>query len=245
MTAEEFFKHLATIASDDPNRFDSIMDRLPLGLDSEKRFVFAREVSSENLQAGMRSRHTCVVGTGRSAFIRRVLLTLIGACDEGRLSVVIVSPKREYAELLKVKNADIFMPVLTVIDDLWQVVRICQEQANLRAGGGKDVYGKLIIVVDGLEDFVGGGLECYLPFFALSAVGVELITGVDLVGSVFSASPQSFVGNGGCLISVTNRGFADVSRVSGSGDMSLPSPFEYPSEPSLLETVALVNEVRG
>lgn len=245
MTAEEFFKHLATIASDDPERFDSMIERLPLGLDSEKRFVFARADEGACLPTEARSRHTCVVGTGRSAFIRRVLLTLIGACDEGGIAVVVVSPKREYAELLKLKNADVFIPVLTSVDDLWEVIRICREQADLRLGDGRAIFGKLIVVVDGLEDFVGGGLECYLPFFALSAMGVELITGVDLVGSVFSASPQSFVGSGGCLISVTNRGFADISRVSASGEMSLPSPFEYPSEPSLSEAVALVNEVRG
>jgi hypothetical protein len=135
------------------------------------------------------------------------------------------------------------MPVLNSVDDLWEVIRICREQADLRVGSGENIYGKLVIVADGLEELTGGGLECYLPFFAFSESGAELITGVDLVGSVFSASPQSFVGSGGCLITVTNRGYADVSRVDSSGSLELPSPFEYPSEPSLLDAIAFVNEV--
>ena len=243
MTAEEFFKHLATAANDNPDRFEEFLDRLPLGLDGEKRFVLARGLSGVDSPMKTLSRHTCVVGTGRSAFIRRLLLTLIGARDEGTVAVVIVSPKREYAELLKLKTADIFMPVLNSVEDLWEVLRVCREQADLRVGGGETIYGKLIIVADGLEELTGGGMECYLPFFALSSTGAELITGVDLVGSVFASSPQSFVGNGGCLITVTNRGFADVSRVGLSGNLELPKPFEYPSEPSLSEAIALVNEV--
>lgn len=243
MTTEEFFKHLASVAQDSAERFEEIIERLPLGLDSEKRFVFARSVSDVDLPVGVASSHTCVVGTGRSAFIRRLILTLVGVHDEGRIAFVIVSPKREYAEFLKIKRADVFMPVLKSVDDLWGVIRVCKEQADLRMGGGDRIYGKLVIVADGLEELTGGALDCYLPFLSLTASGVELITGVDLVGSVFSASPQSFVGNGGCLITVTNRGVADVSRVNFSGELELPRPFEYPSEPSLSESISLVNEV--
>ncbi len=243
MTAEEFFKHLASVAHDSPERFDELVGRLPLGLDSEKRFVFARNVADVDLPAKSGSRHTCVVGKGRSSFIRRLILTLVGVHDEGRIAFIVVSPKREYAELLKLKRADVFVPVLKSVDDLWDILRVCREQADLRVGGGERIYGKLVIVVDGLEELTGGALDGYLPFFAMTESGAELITGVDLVGSVFSVNPQSFVGNGGCLITVTNRGFADVSRVNLSGGLELPTPFEYPSEPSLVETISLVNEV--
>ena len=243
MTAEDFFKQLASVAGDSPERFNEIIERLPLGLDLEKRFVFARNLSTVDMPVGALSRHTCVVGTGRSAFIRRLILTLVGVHDEGKISFVIASPKREYAELLKLKRTDVFIPVLKSVDDLWNVIRVCREQSDLRVGGGEKIYGKLVIVADGLEEFTNGALDCYLPFFSMTKTGAELITGVDLVGSVFSSSPQSFVGNGGCLITVTNRGVADVSRVSLSGELELPTPFEYPSEPSLSEVISLVNEV--
>ena len=243
MTAEDFFKQLASVAEDSPERFDEIIERLPLGLDAEKRFVFARNVSEVDTPVGALSRHTCVVGTGRSAFIRRLILTLVGVYEEGKIAFVIVSPKREYAELLKLKRTNVFMPVLKSVDDLWNVIRVCKEQADLRVGGAERIYGKLVIVADGLEELTNGALDCYLPFFAMTASGAELITGVDLVGSIFSASPQSFVGNGGCLITVTNRGVADVSRVDLSTELELPTPFEYPSEPSLSETISLINEV--
>ncbi len=237
MKTEEFFAELASLARDNEYRFEDLRARLPLGVDGDNRLVVAGRRESNYV-------HTCVTGTGRTEFIRRLALTLAGAYDRGQTTFVIASPKREYAELLRLSRANVFAPVVLNAADLWKVAEFARSQAALRRGGGESVLGRLVLIADGLESVSGGGLGGYLPFFSLAAeYGITLLTGVDLIKSVFEAAPQHFVGAGNCLVTVMATGKAHLSRVTDEGVLALPQAFTYPSEPNFAEALAFVEKL--
>lgn len=237
MKTEEFFAELASLARDNEYRFEDLRARLPLGVDGENRLVVAGRRESRRI-------HTCVTGTGRTEFIRRLILSLAGAYDRGQTTFVILSPKREYAELLRLTRSNVFVPVISSVEDLWKGVEFARSQAGLRRGDGESVFGRLVLIADGLESVTGGGLDGYLPFFSIAAeYGVTLVTGVDLIKSVFGAVPQHFVGAGNCLITVMSAGKAHLSRVTDEGTLALPQAFTYPSEPSFSDSLAFVEKL--
>ena len=237
MKTEDFFAELAAIARDNEYRFDDLRARVPLGLDSDNRLLVAGEREANFI-------HVCVTGTGRTEFIRRLALSLAGAYDRGQTAFVILSPKREYAEFLRLDRSDVFAPFIGSATDLWKGLEAVRSQAVLRCGGGEKVYGRLFLIADGLERVTGGGLDGYLPLFSHAAeFGLTLITGVDLLKSVFESAPQHFVGARNCLITVMAAGKAHLSRVTGDGALALPQAFTYPSEPSFSETLAFVEKL--
>jgi hypothetical protein len=234
MNAEELFRELAGIARDNGFGFEDLRARLPLGLDNENRIVVA----------GQRERlftHACVTGRGRTEFIRRLVLTLAGIYDNNQCSFVIASTKRDYADLLRLNRANVVAPLIDNLDGVWKVLEFARGQAVMNAkSGGK--FGKLFFVLDGLEMLDNGRYDCYLPFFNLAhTFGIDVITGVDLLGGIFEDRPQEFVGAGNCLITVSSTEKADVVYAQADGGLSLPVATKYPNEPSILESVALVN----
>lgn len=236
MNAEELFRELASVARDNGFGFEDLRARLPLGVDGENRIVVA----------GQRERlftHACVAGKGRTEFIRRLVLTLAGIYDSNQCSFVIASTKRDYAELLRLNRANVVAPLIDTLDGVWKTLDFAREQAVLKAkSNGR--YGKLFFVLDGLESLAGGRYDCYLPFFNLAqSFGVDIITGVDLLGGLFEDRPQDFVGAGNCLITVSNTEKADVVYAQTDGGLSLPVAIRYPNEPSVLESVAFVNSI--
>lgn len=237
MTTEEFFKELANVANTNPFIFDDLKTRVPLGINSENKVLAAGQRESV-------STHVCVTGVGRTEYIRRLVLNLAGCYDQGQVNFLIASPKREYAELLKLTRANVIAPLIDDLSGVWTALDFAREQAILRLNGGNEKYGKLFFVLDGLETLTNGSFDGYLPFFNLAhSYGVDVITGVDLLGSVFEERPQDFVGGENCLVTVTNAGKADVVYVQKNGKLTLPAAFFYPSEPNFADSLAFVDKL--
>ncbi|MBE5752435.1 MAG: hypothetical protein E7343_00010 [Clostridiales bacterium] len=236
MTTEEFFKELALLERDNAFRFDDLRARLPFGVDGDNRICVA----------GQREcvfTHACVTGRGRTEFIRRFVLSLVGAYANEQTNFVILSPKREYADLLRLNRANVVAPLINNLDGVWKALEFARTQALLKAKLGES-YGKLFLVLDGLETLSNGNYDCYLPFLNLAqAFGVDIITGVDFLGGIFEDRPQDFVGAGNCLITVSNTQTADVVYAQKDGSLTLPVSVQYPSEPSVLESLAFVNKL--
>ena len=234
MNTEEFFTALNNVAESDGFAFDDLRARLPLGLDSENNTVVAGQ--REALFT-----HACVTGRGRTEFIRRLILTLASLYDRSKVNFVVISPKRDYAELLRLNRANVVAPLIDTLDGVMKALEFARAQAIEKDKLGAN-YGKLFLVLDGLETLSNGSFDCYLPFFNLAhAYGVDIITGVDLLGSLFEDRPQDFIGVGQSLISVSSLDKADVVYAQKNGVLTLPISVRVPSEPSLAETLSYVN----
>lgn len=245
METEKFLAELASIAQNNEYRFADLRSRLPLGMDADGKIILSGTRSEKDGETGKINafQHTCVVGTARTEFIRRLILTLASVYDRGQSAFLIISPKREYAELLKLNRADVVAPVVSSIEDVWTAVGFARAQGRLRRGKGEKVFGWLFFVLDGLETLSNGGMDVYLPFLKISSeCGADVITGVDFKSSVFANSPDQFVGAGNCLITAMTEGVAGVTYVKEDGGLTLPASFSYPSEPKVAEAVVFVEK---
>ena len=70
-----------------------------------------------------------------------------------------------------------------------------------------------------------------------------MITGAELMRSIFSGYPGAFVGVGNCLVTTREEGVADVTYVQDNSSLSLPTVLHYPSMPSFTETVIYLNSL--
>ena len=109
-------------------------------------------------------------------------------------------------------------------------------------------FPRLFVVLDGLEDLPDakrdGMLEPYrLCFDAVGAGKVEIVTGVDLLKSIFSGYPGAFVGIGNCLVTPKGEGKADVTYVNTDSSLTLPAEISFPDSPSLAETIDFFNSL--
>ena len=221
MITEEFFKTLTELSQNDGFAYSDLRARLPLGLDSDGNVVVAGQ------REGWFT-HACVTGRARTGFIRRLILSLAALHERGKANFVILSPKRDYADLLRLNRANVVVPLIDRLESVWKALEFVREQAILRERTGES-YGKLFVVLDGLETLSNGSYDCYLPFVNCAhAYGVDIITGVDLLGGLFEDRPQDFVGAGHCLITVSDAESADVVYAQKSGGLTLPISVKYP-----------------
>lgn len=72
---------------------------------------------------------------------------------------------------------------------------------------------------------------------------VEIVTGVDLLKSIFSGYPGAFVGIGNCLVTPKGEGKADVTYVNTDSSLTLPAEISFPDSPSLAETIDFFNSL--
>ena len=214
---------------------------LPLGFGEDGNAVFAHK---EICPA--RYHHVCVTGEQRSEYICRLVLSLCKLYGQDNVSFLILSPNKIYGELLHVKDADITVPFVHRYEDCASSLDALRELVRMRAVVG-DVLPKLYVVLDGLEDAVESvgeqqSFECFKPFFdVVGTSGVEIITGVDLEKSIFSAYPGAFIGHGNALVSTDVLGKADVTYVGVDSCLSLPISIQYPETPSMVESVLASN----
>ena len=156
-----------------------------------------------------------------------------------------MSPYTEYGELLKLNGADITVPFIRTQEDL-QAVRDCLVKlAELHA---EKTCLKLFLILDGLEELEGcnknADFEEYREIFDLLArrQNVEIISGVELMKSIFSGYPGAFVGLGNCLVTTREHGRADVTFVGEDSSLSLPITITYADLPTIEETVMAFND---
>ena len=239
---EEEFISLLSKDTDTETGLERMRSGVPLGLDSTEHIVF-----SQTRDRVTTFRHTCVTGNKRTVFIRRLLLTLTCLYGKEEANFFILSTRKEYGELMRLTGADITVPFLRDKTDLAQATKCLQELITMyKTGKG---YPKLVLVLDGLEELEGcnknSDLEEYREIFdmLMRVENVEVITGVELMQSIFSGYPGAFVGVGNCLVTLREEGKADVTYVGDDSSLSMPTPMHYPDSPSVTETVILLNSL--
>ncbi len=241
MRSDDFVAALSKMA-DEYDAFDRIRKNLPLGEDSAGKTVYARKEESF-----FSARHTCVTGSGKSAFIRRLLITVSCLYDKAEACFFVLSTNPDFGELLRLKSMDVTLPYIREKGDVVRAVETLKELLRMRETGRG--YPRLFVVVDGIERLEGCNrnedLEEYRDLFDLLArrKDVELITGVELTKSIFGGYPGAFVGVGNCLVATRESGKADVTYVQEDGSLTLPAPLTYPDAPSITETILFFNSI--
>lgn len=237
MRTEEFISALLYKTN---NGFPEIREKLPLGVKEDGSILFSRE-RAEDKPYGVN--HTCVTGIGATAYIKRLIVVLSALYKQGEAQFLILSPKTDYAELLRLQNADITLPYIRSMQDIENA-----KQAYIELLKADEKSAKLFLVLDGLETLdtaQTGDLSVYRDFLDLSVrKSAEVITGADLIKSIFSGFPGAFVGVGNCLLTTDGKSQADATFVAPDSSMALPVSITIPTEPSIAETVLFLNASR-
>ncbi len=241
MRSEEFIALLSN-AAENEEKFDKMRKDVPLGVDSVDNVVYSHKHTRP-----YSTRFTCVTGGGKSAFVKRLLITVSCLYDRKDACFLILSPNVEYGEFLRLKSMDVTVPYIRTKSDLELALETLKQLLQEREG--KRGYPRLFVVMDGIETLEGCNrnedLEEYRETIDLLARkgDVELIAGVDLTKSIFSGYPGAFVGIGNCLVATREMGKADVTYVNDDATLTIPVPMGYPSAPSIMETILFFNAV--
>ena len=212
---------------------------MPIGVDENGEMVLARKTEKKYAV-----QNTCVTGTRKTAFIKRLVLALSRLYTATEANFLVVSPYYEYGELLKLNGVDITVPFIRNKEDL-QAVRDCL--IKLAELYKDQTCIKFFLILDGLEELDGcnqnADLEEYRDIFDLLSrrQNVEIISGVELMKSIFSGYPGAFVGLGNCLVTTREHGKADVTYVDEDCSLSLPLAITYADLPTIEETVMAFN----
>ena len=237
MRSEEF---IGVLLRKIENGTADLTAQIPLGMKEDGGILCAREKSGTRAYG---VNHTCVTGMGATSYIGRLIAVLSALYKQCEAQFLILSPKSEYAELLRLIKADITAPYIRCMQDV-QTAKETYKQL-LHAQEKMEKAPKLFLILDGLENLDSsetGDLSIYREFFELSVrKKVEIITGANLIKSIFSGFPGAFVGVGNCLITTDGKAQADATFVAPDSSMSLPVSVAIVSEPSLSETVLFVN----
>ena len=241
MRMDEYIKRISELSEQD-EKFEELRKGLPLGVD-----VSGNILLSQKRERPLSIRHTGVTGVGRTTYIRRLLISIACLYEKNEACFLVLSPKNEYGELLRLRSVDVTVPYIRSKADLALAVDTLKELIRQREYGGG--YPHLFVVLDGLENLdgcnVNGDLAEYQEIFDLfhRRNDVDVISGSDLMKSIFSGYPGAFVGAGNCLVSLREEGKGDVTYVDEDGSLSLPMPIHYPSSPSITETVIFLNSL--
>ncbi|MBQ8309300.1 MAG: hypothetical protein IJX96_05650 [Clostridia bacterium] len=239
MRTEEFIGILSERSKSEEALF-ALRGGTPLGLDAAGGIVL-----SQTREHIFTARHTCITGARRTTFIRRLIVQLSCLYESSEANFLVLSPRQEYGELLRLKNADITVPFVRTNADVEKAKACVRELIGDYARGVG--YPKLFLVLDGLEELpecnINGDLEEYRAFFELLArqKNVEIISGAELMKSIFSGNPGVFVGVGNCLVTTREEGRADVTYVGEDSSLSMPTAMTFPDSPSVLESIIYLN----
>lgn len=242
MRSDEFITSLYESYGEN-GQYATMKKHIPLGTDSSGNVVFARKEETP-----FSLRHVAVTGAYKTAFIRRLLLTLSRLYKEDEICFFVLSCRADYGELVRVKDMDVTVPYIRSKDDFDEGINTLKALLKLREVGRG--YPSLILVLDGIEELDGcnknGDLEEYRDVFELvnCRQDVDVITGAELTKSIFSGYPSAFVGAKNCLVATREQGKADVTYFEDDASTGLPMPITYPSEPSITETVVLFNSMK-
>ena len=242
MRSDEFINLITKRIQTEDER-NTLRAGLPLGYDSVENTVFAFRGDMASVY-----RHVCVTGIRKTAFIKRLLVTLSCLYNKDEANVLVLSPKTEYAELLHLNGLDATVPYIRDKADLENAMLCVKELVGQFALGKK--CKKLFLILDGVDELSGcnvnGDLSENREFLDLIArkKEVTLISGTDLIKSIFSGYPGAYVGIGNCLVTTREDGKADVTYVGEDSALTMPAPISYPCQPSFTETLIMFNAER-
>lgn len=241
MRSEEFIASLSEISRKNVYRFDQLRSCIPLGRDEAGNISVAhREENPE------RYHHVCVTGAGRRDYIGRLVMTLACLYDRAEAMFLVLSPYEGYAELLRLKAGDVTVPYIRSSADYLAALESLRGLVRMRSLNPG--FPRLFVVLDGLEELPDvqndGMLEPYKACFeAVGTSGVEIITGVNLLKSIFSGYPGAFVGIGNCLVTPKGEGKADVTYVNTDSSLTLPKEIVFPDSPAIPEAIDFFNSL--
>lgn len=219
-------------------------EKLPLGVKADGELLFSHERADKKVCA---IHHTAITGNGATEYIKRLICVLSTLYKKGEAQFLILSPKSEYGELLRLQNADITAPFISSLEQLNQAKETYKTLLSFAERNPKAP--KLFLVLDGLETLTEnetGDLASYREFLELSArKKAEVITGANLIKSIFSGFPGAFVGVGNCLVTTGFGAQADATFVAPDSSMSLPTAITVPDTPSVPETVLFLNAFKA
>lgn len=235
MTTDAFITILQSRCNGDTTR-QTLGERMPLGIDDTGELIFAR-----GQERVFNVRNTCVTGSRKTAFIKRLVLTLSRLYTKDEANFLILSPYAEYGELLSLQDTDVTVPYIRDKAQLQAACACISALADLYKKEKRCL--KLFLILDGLDELEGCNLSASLEeyreiFDLLSGVNnAEIISGVELMKSIFSGYPGAFVGFGNCLVTTREHGKADVTFVGEDASLSLPMVMTYPDLPTVQETI--------
>ena len=241
MRTEEFIQKISALANDN-ERFEAVRRGIPLGDDLNNEVVVAHK--GEHIYT---VRNTCVTGSNKTQFIRRLLLSLACWYDADEACFIILSPHVEYGELLRLSSRDFTVPYIRKKEDLAPVMKTLRELVYMRSNGAG--YPHIFLVLDGLETLEEGKTNMDLSEYSailemlMRVTDVDVICGIDLGRSIFAGCPGTFLGRGNCLVTAYENGKADVTYVNDDTSLTMPMQITYPSEPSVMDTIVYLNSV--
>ena len=242
MRTEELIEKISKEAEDN-ERFEVLKKGLPLGISRENTIVLAQNNDRRNVMV----RNTCVTGSNKTQFIRRLLITLSCIHDSKEACFIVLSPHVEYGELLRLSAVDFTIPYIRNKEDVALAVKTLKELIYMRESG--KAYPHLFLVLDGLETLEEGKTNMDLSEYSailemlMRVTDVDVICGIDLGRSIFAGCPGTFLGRGNCLVTAYENGKADVTYVNDDTSLTMPMQITYPSEPSVMDTIVYLNSV--
>ncbi len=241
MTTNEFINAVYH-ETEENAKLEEFKRGLPIGKNEEGEVLLA-----QRREKALTVRNTCATGEHRTEFLRRLIITLSCLYEKDQACFFVLSPRVEYGELIRLNAADVTVPYIRDKEDLDKAVDTLKELVRMRSAGNG--YPHLFLVLDGLEELSGanenGELTEYRKIyeFLMRKPNIHVLTGVDLAKSIFAGYPGTFLGIGNCLITTKENGKADVTYVSEDSSLTLPVPVTYPCEPSVMDSIILLNTV--
>lgn len=243
MRTEEYISIISNaVSTDDEEAFGKFRKSLPLGLDEDGKPVCANVFKGATV-----FKNLCVTGACREDFICRTLIALSCLYERDEATFLLISPNPVYAELLRLNNIDAVVPYIRSLEDVQMIQKSISDILRVREYGTG--YPRLFLVLDGLEELPCANrnkdLAEYMEFFrfATHRSDMETICGMDLTKSIFSGCPGGFLGIGNCLVKASETGKANVSYVRNDASLSSPRTISYPSEPSVADSVKMLNDI--
>ena len=202
------------------------LSQVPLGWDKEKNPIFSHRKNRPD-----RYCHTCVTGACRTSFLRDTVCALLEAYGVGGARVLVLSPKREYLQLLSAKGVDVLVPYIGVESQFEKMKAFVLSEVEARKQNAR--LPRLFIVIDGLESLPflpkDNAFTYLRKLIADLSGGAEILTAVNFKGSIFDGFEGAFVGVGNSLISADSLGKADVAYVGDDCQLDFPQAITYPT----------------
>ncbi len=240
MQIEDFITLLSETAVKNEYRFESLRERIPLGVYTGGEIATAHREEKPD-------RYHFILATGedRRAFVFSLILCLSCLYDENEVSFLILSPHDEYSALLSLSGVDISIPYMRTKEDFDLAMQTVEALSRMRTLSSS--YPRLIVVCDGLEEIEG------LPFDDVTepytrclekvgAIRSEVIAAADITKSNFCSFPGAVVGIGNCLVSTKGLGKGDITQVGLDSSLGVPRQAEYPVLTDLAIAVQKINE---
>ena len=125
MRAEEFISMISK-ASEYEEKFQQLKSCLPVGVDSVGEIVFGLKTGKP-----LTVRHIAVTGNNKSNYIRRWLITLSCLYEKSEANFLVLSPRMEYGELIRLRSLDITVPFIKNKNDLESAMACVRYTKNL------------------------------------------------------------------------------------------------------------------